>query len=154
MESAEVTLQRTAAATALAARSLARPNSRTVAIVGCGEQAGAQLAALLEVLPLERCLAFDRDAGRAQALAARSHGIECVAVPALGDATVEGVTDGIGDDDRAGEAGPPTPESDGRPRNAMPATATTTTAATASNGLRYEFTWESLLRNRHTRRCG
>ena len=87
MDSGEVTLQRTAAATALAARHLARADSRTVAIIGCGEQAGAQLAALREVLPLERCLACDRDAGRAHAFARRDHGIECLAVPELGEAT-------------------------------------------------------------------
>ena len=39
--------------------------------------------------------------------------------------------------------GPPKPSEDGR-RTAKPATATTTIAATASNGLTYVFTWESL----------
>jgi alanine dehydrogenase len=65
LDSAEVTLQRTAAASALAARHLARPESATVCIVGCGGQALPQLTALLGVLPLQRCLAFDLDPGKA-----------------------------------------------------------------------------------------
>jgi alanine dehydrogenase len=69
MDSIEVTLRRTAAATALAARFLARPESRTILICGCGEQGTAHLAALRGVLPLERGMAWDLDAGRAEALA-------------------------------------------------------------------------------------
>ncbi|HWT11888.1 MAG TPA: ornithine cyclodeaminase family protein [Allosphingosinicella sp.] len=69
MDSIEVTLRRTAAATALAARHLARPESATVLICGCGEQGSAQLAALREVLPIRRGFAWDRDAGRARAFA-------------------------------------------------------------------------------------
>jgi alanine dehydrogenase len=66
IDSIEVTLRRTAAATALAARYLARPDSKTLLICGCGEQGAAQLAALSEVLPIRRCLAFDRDPGKAR----------------------------------------------------------------------------------------
>jgi ornithine cyclodeaminase/alanine dehydrogenase-like protein (mu-crystallin family) len=69
MDSIEVTLRRTAAATALAARYLARPDSRTLLICGCGEQGRAQLAALRDGLPLTRCLAWDRDASRAEQFA-------------------------------------------------------------------------------------
>jgi alanine dehydrogenase len=69
MDSIEVTLRRTAAASALAARFLARPESRTILVCGCGAQAPAQLEALAQVLPLERCLAWDRDFERAEALA-------------------------------------------------------------------------------------
>jgi ornithine cyclodeaminase/alanine dehydrogenase-like protein (mu-crystallin family) len=64
-----VTLRRTAAATALAARYLARPNSRSILVCGCGEQGAAQLAALRSVLPLQRALAWDRDFARARAFA-------------------------------------------------------------------------------------
>jgi ornithine cyclodeaminase/alanine dehydrogenase-like protein (mu-crystallin family) len=70
MDSIEITLRRTAAATALAARFLARPESRTILICGCGEQGRAQLAALREILPLRRALAWDRDESRASAFAA------------------------------------------------------------------------------------
>jgi len=69
MDSIEVTLRRTAAATALAARHLARPDSARILICGCGAQGAAQLAALREVLPLPICLAWDRDPERASAFA-------------------------------------------------------------------------------------
>jgi ornithine cyclodeaminase/alanine dehydrogenase-like protein (mu-crystallin family) len=69
MDSIEVTLRRTAAATALAARFLARRESRTLLICGCGAQARAQLAALREMLPLRRALAWDRDQSLAAAFA-------------------------------------------------------------------------------------
>lgn len=65
MDSIEVTLRRTAAATALAARFLARPDSATVLICGCGAQVIAQLDALRDILPIRRCLAWDRDLERA-----------------------------------------------------------------------------------------
>ena len=68
MDSIEVTLRRTAAATALAARFLARPDSSSILICGCGDQAAAQLDALREILPLDRVLAFDRDPARASRL--------------------------------------------------------------------------------------
>lgn len=68
LDSIEVTLRRTAAATALAARYLARPDSATVLVCGCGEQALPQLEALRDVLPLERGLAWDRDPRRAASL--------------------------------------------------------------------------------------
>ncbi|WP_310469284.1 ornithine cyclodeaminase family protein [Sphingomonas sp.] len=69
MDSIEVTLRRTAAATALAARFLARAQSHSVLICGCGEQGAAQLAALREVLPLARGSAWDRDQAKAAAFA-------------------------------------------------------------------------------------
>src|SRR4051812_8118855 len=51
IDSIELTALRTAAATAVAAKYLARADSRTVMIIGCGKQASAQLAALRQVLP-------------------------------------------------------------------------------------------------------
>jgi ornithine cyclodeaminase/alanine dehydrogenase-like protein (mu-crystallin family) len=68
LDSIEVTLRRTAAATALAARHLARPDSATLLVCGCGAQGAAQAEALEAVLPLRRRLAWDRDAERAAAL--------------------------------------------------------------------------------------
>jgi alanine dehydrogenase len=84
MDSIEITLRRTAAATALAARFLARPQSRTVLICGCGAQGRAQLDALRHVLPLRRALAWDRDEDRAAAFAAEMAG-EDFAVEAVRD---------------------------------------------------------------------
>jgi ornithine cyclodeaminase/alanine dehydrogenase-like protein (mu-crystallin family) len=81
MDSIEVTLRRTAAASALAARFLARPDSRSVLVCGCGMQALAQLEALVQVLPLKRCLAWDRDFARAEALARAALGLGLDAEP-------------------------------------------------------------------------
>lgn len=69
MDSIEVTIRRTAAATALAARFLARPDSATVLVCGCGEQGRAQLEALAEVLPLTAAFAYDVDPVRAERFA-------------------------------------------------------------------------------------
>ncbi|HKX92610.1 MAG TPA: ornithine cyclodeaminase family protein [Sphingomicrobium sp.] len=82
LDSAEVTLRRTAAASAVAARLLARPDSATLLICGCGEQGRAHLAALAEVLPVERALLWDVAVERAGALAAElsGRGIEPAAV--------------------------------------------------------------------------
>ena len=71
MDSIEVTLRRTAAATALAARYLARPESETLLVCGCGSQAVAQIDALRGVLPVRQILLWDQDEGRAEALAER-----------------------------------------------------------------------------------
>jgi ornithine cyclodeaminase/alanine dehydrogenase-like protein (mu-crystallin family) len=74
MDSIEVTLRRTAAATALAARFLARSDSQTILICGCGAQGRAQLDALTDILPLQRILAWDCDAERASAFAESLNG--------------------------------------------------------------------------------
>lgn len=59
MDSAEVTLRRTAASTAVAARYLARPDASVITVCGCGVQGRAQLEAVSRVLPLQRVFAFD-----------------------------------------------------------------------------------------------
>jgi alanine dehydrogenase len=69
LDSIEITLARTAAATAVAARYLALPDARVATVCGCGAQGRAQLRALCRVLPLERVHAFDRDRGRSEAFA-------------------------------------------------------------------------------------
>lgn len=68
MDSAEVTTMRTAAATAVAASVLARPDSRRLAVIGCGVQARAHVEFLRGRFPLESIALFDRDADRAAAL--------------------------------------------------------------------------------------
>ncbi len=90
LDSAEITLQRTGAATAVAARYLARRDATTATICGCGTQGGVQLAALRHVLDLRRVFAWDADAEVARAFARRmaaETGIEVQAVDDLGAAT-------------------------------------------------------------------
>jgi len=70
LDSIEVTIRRTAAATALAARYLARPDSASILICGCGEQGRAQLEALAAVLPLRRAFVWDVNGGKAATFAA------------------------------------------------------------------------------------
>ena len=72
MDSGSITMLRTAAATAVAAKYLARPDSRTATVVGCGVQGEIQLAAIKAVLPLQRALLLDSDHARAEAAAARA----------------------------------------------------------------------------------
>src|SRR5215472_18288219 len=69
MDSIEITIQRTAAATAVAARRLARPDSRVCTVCGCGTQGRAQLRALRHALPLERAFAWSRQLERAETYA-------------------------------------------------------------------------------------
>ena len=63
LDSGEITVQRTGAATAVAARHMARADSRTVTVCGCGKQGRIQLKALRHVLPaLTRVYAWDASA--------------------------------------------------------------------------------------------
>ena len=72
IDSGSVTVLRTGAATAVAAKCLARRDSRTATIVGCGVQGEIQLAAIAAVLPLQRAWVLDADQARAESLAARA----------------------------------------------------------------------------------
>ncbi len=79
MESGELTARRTAAASAVAARHLACADADTAAIIRCGAQARAHLAALLVVRALKAVWVADQDTERARAFAtqaAREFGIE------------------------------------------------------------------------------
>ena len=69
MDSIEITLRRTAAATALAARYLAPKDCDSVALCGCGAQGRAQLEALANVIPLRRALVWDIDEHKARGFA-------------------------------------------------------------------------------------
>ena len=69
MDSISVTALRTAAATAVAAKYLARQEIGTALICGCGGQAAAQLRALLCVRKPRQVLAYDQNAGKAAAFA-------------------------------------------------------------------------------------
>lgn len=61
MDCTWITAWRTGAATALAARHLARPDSASVGILGCGVQGRTNLEALAAVFPVRRVRAYDRD---------------------------------------------------------------------------------------------
>ena len=74
MDSIEVTLQRTAGASALAAEHLAPAGASRLAICGCGAQAPAQLRALMDVRPIREVRLWDADRARARALAALAEG--------------------------------------------------------------------------------
>ena len=59
MDCTWITAHRTGAATALAARFLARPDSRTVGILACGVQGRTNLLALAALFPINRVFAYD-----------------------------------------------------------------------------------------------
>lgn len=87
MESATVTILRTGAATAVAAKHLARADAHIATICGVGTQGAMQLRALQRVRPqLTRAFAWSRDAARAQAFAEKMSAelkIDVVAAPDL-----------------------------------------------------------------------
>lgn len=70
MDCTWVTAMRTGAATALAARYLARSESDTVAILGCGVQGRSNVEALNVLFPLKKVLAYDVDASALESFAA------------------------------------------------------------------------------------
>lgn len=87
IDSISLTLLRTAAASAVAARALSRPDSHTLTIVGCGAQAAPHLQAISAVRPIRRVFVIDRDSAKADAFAATfsSSGIQVESVRDLTD---------------------------------------------------------------------
>jgi alanine dehydrogenase len=86
LDSIDITIKRTAAASAVAAKYLARKNSSVATICGCGQQGRAQLRAIHSVLPLRKIYAFDLNQCAAKKLAAEVHnelGLEIEAVREL-----------------------------------------------------------------------
>jgi alanine dehydrogenase len=71
MDSMEITTLRTGAATAVAAKYLARKDSRAATICGCGNQGRVQLRAIRHACPLQKAFAWDiqKDAAERFALA-------------------------------------------------------------------------------------
>jgi ornithine cyclodeaminase/alanine dehydrogenase-like protein (mu-crystallin family) len=59
MDCTWITAKRTGAATALSAKYLARPDSKTVGILACGVQGRSNLEALSTLFPLEKVYAYD-----------------------------------------------------------------------------------------------
>jgi ornithine cyclodeaminase/alanine dehydrogenase len=71
MDSGEITVRRTAAATGIAARLFARPGSRVCTLCGTGTQARAQLEAILHFFPLEQVFVWPRHWEHALAFASQ-----------------------------------------------------------------------------------
>lgn len=69
MDSVEITRMRTGAATAVAAKHLASPDSQIVTVCGCGIQGKIQIKALTEVLPINQVFAFSRDEAKTEKFA-------------------------------------------------------------------------------------
>lgn len=90
LDSIEITLRRTAAASALAAKLLAPPDSQTLAICGCGAQGRAQVEALAAIIPLSRGTCWDIDHDRASGFAAAmgtAHGLPFQSAASVLEAT-------------------------------------------------------------------
>jgi alanine dehydrogenase len=90
IDSMEITALRTGAATAVAAKHLARPESKTAVICGCGTQGRVQLRALSRAVALQRVYAFDVNSDQARRFAhelSRELSIEVEPVNDLADAT-------------------------------------------------------------------
>jgi alanine dehydrogenase len=84
LDAAEITAIRTAAASGLATRLLARPDAGDLAILGAGEQARSHLEAMLAVRPLRRIRVWARDRGKAEGFAETQGARHGVAIEALG----------------------------------------------------------------------
>jgi ornithine cyclodeaminase/alanine dehydrogenase-like protein (mu-crystallin family) len=69
MDSIEITTLRTAAASAVAARALARTDAATLVLCGCGNQGRAHLEAIDRVRPLQQAWLIDPSPGLAERLA-------------------------------------------------------------------------------------
>ncbi len=83
MDAVWITAKRTGAATGLAAKYLARPESATIGILGCGVQGRSNLEALKILFPLTKLYAYDTHADRAAHYAQEAStqfGIEAIAV--------------------------------------------------------------------------
>jgi alanine dehydrogenase len=70
-DSIEITIRRTGAATAVAAKHLAREDARVATIFGCGNQGRVQLESLCRVRKIERAWACDTDPEAAKSFAER-----------------------------------------------------------------------------------
>ena len=83
MDCAWITAKRTGAASAVAARRLARPESSVMGMLGCGVQGQSHAEAFTETFPLKKILAYDKDPESARRYAAamtRQLKVEVVAV--------------------------------------------------------------------------
>ena len=92
LDSMEITARRTAAASVLAARYLARRDASTIAICGCGEQGRAQLEAFVREFRVARARVWDVDGAKAERFADDVRmvpGVNATAAASLRDATLD-----------------------------------------------------------------
>jgi alanine dehydrogenase len=80
MDSIEITIIRTGAATGVAAKYLSLPDATVATICGCGNQGKISLAALMKVRRLEKVFVFDIDSSQSKKFALEFAGIKIVAV--------------------------------------------------------------------------
>jgi ornithine cyclodeaminase/alanine dehydrogenase len=93
MDCTWITAMRTGAATAVAAKYLARPESSSVGILGCGVQGHSNLQALAVSFSLRRVLAFDSDPAQAGRLA--NYAREQLGLDAVIANTARAAVDGV-----------------------------------------------------------
>jgi ornithine cyclodeaminase/alanine dehydrogenase len=74
MDCVWITAQRTAAASAVSAKHLARSDAETVGILGCGVQGRSHLRALHTIFPLTKAMAYDTDASARESYALSMQG--------------------------------------------------------------------------------
>lgn len=89
LDSTLITALRTAAATAIAAKHLARADAKTLAVIGCGTQGRASVEALRLVRPIHEVLAYDLDTAYGERFAremAERHRLNVRAVASVDDA--------------------------------------------------------------------
>ncbi len=85
LDSMEITIQRTGAATAVAAKYLARADSKSILICGCGNQGRVSAQALSKIFSLEQVYAYDVDESQAQRFANELSAELEIAVETTGD---------------------------------------------------------------------
>lgn len=81
LDGIEITLQRTAAASAVATRLLARDDARTLGLIGAGAQARSHLAALRTVRDIDRVVVWSRTRATAERFAAEHPDVEVAERP-------------------------------------------------------------------------
>jgi ornithine cyclodeaminase/alanine dehydrogenase len=92
MDSIEITIIRTGAATGVAAKYLSRTDSKVATICGCGNQGRISLKALLSVRKIERAFVYDTDFARSKSFAVKMSeelNIEIIPVEELRSAVLQ-----------------------------------------------------------------
>jgi ornithine cyclodeaminase len=86
LDAAVLTALRTAAASAVATRLLARPDARRLAIIGAGEQAESHLIAMRLVRPLDTIVVWSRSRDKTEAFARK---FDIIAAPTMAAALID-----------------------------------------------------------------